>query len=81
MLNAWNGTGLSNTHSIELEDCVSLSKLDIEVKNGGINQGFFPASSPFINKLNTFITNIAVAITDIIEPILDNSLNGAKASG
>ena len=81
MLNAWNGTGLSNTHSIELEDCVSLSKLDIEVKKGGINQGFLPASSPLINKLNTFTTNIAVAITDIIEPLLDNSLNGANASG
>ena len=36
---------------------------------------------PLINKLKTFITNIAVAITEIIEPILDNSLNGANASG
>jgi len=81
MLNAWNGVGLANDHSKEVDPCVSFSNSRVEVKKAGTAQGLFATTAPFANRSYIMYPNKAVATTEIKDPKLDTAFHAAKASG
>lgn len=83
MLKAWNGVGLANDHSSDVDPCVvpSFSNSELEVKNTGTDQGLLATMCPLANRSQMIYPNKTVATTEIIEPKLDTAFQAENASG